>query len=40
MVDVEVFNFGYVLCMLDEGVDICMEFIVNNGKGYVFVDCN
>ncbi len=38
--DVEVLNPGHVLCTLDEGVDIRMEFTVNNGKGYVSADRN
>ena len=33
-VDVEILNPGHVLCTLDEGTEIRMEFTVNSGKGY------
>lgn len=38
--EIEVLNFEYVICNFDDGVFIYMEFIVDIGKGYVFVDCN
>jgi DNA-directed RNA polymerase alpha subunit len=33
--DVEILNPDHVLCTLDEGAEIRMEFTVNTGKGYV-----
>lgn len=33
--DVSILNPGFVLCTLDEGSEIRMEFTVNTGKGYV-----
>ena len=33
--DIEILNPDHVLCTLDEGAQIRMEFTVNNGKGYV-----
>ena len=33
--DVEILNPDHVICTLDEGAEIRMEFTVNNGKGYV-----
>ncbi len=33
--DIEVLNPEHVICTLDEGAEIRMEFTVNNGKGYV-----
>jgi DNA-directed RNA polymerase subunit alpha len=33
--DIEILNPEHVLCTLDEGAEIRMEFTVNNGKGYV-----
>jgi DNA-directed RNA polymerase subunit alpha len=33
--DIEVLNGDHVLCTLDEGAQIRMEFTVNTGKGYV-----
>jgi DNA-directed RNA polymerase subunit alpha len=38
--DVEVLNKDHVLCMLDDGAKIRMEFTVNTGKGYVPADKN
>ncbi|MEO0637237.1 MAG: DNA-directed RNA polymerase subunit alpha [Pseudomonadota bacterium] len=38
--DVEILNPGLVLCTLDEGAEIRMEFTVNTGKGYVPADRN
>ncbi len=38
--DVQVLNPGHVLCTLDEGAEIRMEFTVNTGKGYVPSDKN
>jgi DNA-directed RNA polymerase subunit alpha len=38
--DVEVLNPDLVLCTLDEGADIRMEFTVDTGKGYVPADRN
>jgi len=38
--DIEVLNPDHVLCTLDEGTDIRMEFTVNTGKGYVPADRN
>ena len=38
--DIEVLNPDLVLCTLDEGADIRMEFTVNIGKGYVPSDRN
>ncbi|MFN4010797.1 DNA-directed RNA polymerase subunit alpha [Pannonibacter carbonis] len=38
--DVEVLNPDLVLCTLDEGAEIRMEFTVNTGKGYVAADRN
>ena len=32
--DVEILNPGHVLCTLDEGTEIRMEFTINSGKGY------
>jgi len=33
--DIEILNKDHVLCTLDDGANIRMEFTVNNGKGYV-----
>jgi DNA-directed RNA polymerase subunit alpha len=33
--DVHILNPGHVICTLDEGAEVRMEFTVNNGKGYV-----
>ncbi|MGU3576268.1 DNA-directed RNA polymerase subunit alpha [Brucellaceae bacterium C25G] len=38
--DVEILNPGHVICTLDEGAEIRMEFTVNTGKGYVPADRN
>ncbi len=38
--DIEVLNKDHVLCTLDEGAEIRMEFTVNTGKGYVPADKN
>jgi len=38
--DVEILNPDLVLCTLDEGAEIRMEFTVNTGKGYVPADQN
>ncbi|MET3599103.1 DNA-directed RNA polymerase subunit alpha [Martelella mangrovi] len=38
--DIEILNPGLVLCTLDEGAEIRMEFTVNNGKGYVPAERN
>ncbi len=38
--DIEVLNPDHVLCTLDEGVEIQMEFTVNLGKGYAPSDRN
>ncbi len=38
--DIEILNPGLVLCTLDEGAEIRMEFTVDTGKGYVPADRN
>jgi DNA-directed RNA polymerase subunit alpha len=38
--DIEILNPNHVICTLDEGAEIRMEFTVNNGKGYVPADRN
>jgi DNA-directed RNA polymerase subunit alpha len=38
--DIEVLNPELVLCTLDEGADIHMEFTIDSGKGYVAADRN
>ncbi|PHP65016.1 DNA-directed RNA polymerase subunit alpha [Zhengella mangrovi] len=38
--DVEILNPDHVLCTLDQGAEIRMEFTVNAGKGYVPADRN
>ncbi|MDQ0394091.1 DNA-directed RNA polymerase subunit alpha [Labrys monachus] len=38
--DIQILNPDHVLCTLDEGAEIRMEFTVNNGKGYVAADRN
>ncbi len=38
--DVEILNPEHVICTLDEGAEIRMEFTVNTGKGYVPADRN
>jgi DNA-directed RNA polymerase subunit alpha len=38
--DIEILNGDHVLCTLDEGASVRMEFTVNTGKGYVPADRN
>jgi DNA-directed RNA polymerase subunit alpha len=38
--DIEILNPDHVLCTLDDGTEIRMEFTVDNGKGYVPADRN
>src|SRR6185436_5213196 len=38
--DIEILNKDHVLCTLDDGAQVRMEFTVNNGKGYVPADRN
>jgi DNA-directed RNA polymerase subunit alpha len=38
--DIEILNPEQVLCTLDDGAEIRMEFTVENGKGYVAADSN
>jgi len=38
--DIEVLNPGHVICTLDQGAEIRMEFTVNTGKGYVAAERN
>ncbi len=38
--DIAILNPDLVLCTLDEGAEIRMEFTVNTGKGYVAADLN
>jgi DNA-directed RNA polymerase subunit alpha len=38
--DIEILNPEQVLCTLDDGAEIRMEFTVENGKGYVAADAN
>ena len=38
--DIEVLNPGHVICTLDQGAEIRMEFTVNSGKGYVAAERN
>ncbi|MCT8991033.1 DNA-directed RNA polymerase subunit alpha [Chelativorans sp. SCAU2101] len=38
--DVEILNPDHVICTLDQGAEIRMEFTVNTGKGYVPADRN
>ncbi|MDR2312784.1 MAG: DNA-directed RNA polymerase subunit alpha [Brucellaceae bacterium] len=38
--DVEILNPDHIICTLDEGAEIRMEFTVNTGKGYVPADRN
>ncbi len=38
--DIEILNPELVLCTLDEGAEIRMEFTVDNGKGYITADRN
>ncbi|MDP2259234.1 MAG: DNA-directed RNA polymerase subunit alpha [Caulobacter sp.] len=38
--DIEILNGDHVLCTLDDGAEVRMEFTVNNGKGYVPAEKN
>jgi DNA-directed RNA polymerase subunit alpha len=38
--DIQVLNPGHVICTLDEGAEIRIEFTVNTGKGYVPAERN
>ena len=38
--DISILNPDHVICTLDEGAEMRMEFTVNNGKGYVAADRN
>ena len=38
--DIEILNPDHVLCTLDEGASVRMEFTVQNGKGYVPSEMN
>lgn len=38
--DIEILNPDHLLCTLDEGAEVRMEFKVKNGKGYVPADLN
>jgi DNA-directed RNA polymerase subunit alpha len=38
--DIEILNPEHVICTLDEGADVRMEFTVNVGKGYVAAERN
>ena len=38
--DIEILNPDHVLCTLDDGANVRMEFTVQNGKGYVPADRN
>jgi DNA-directed RNA polymerase subunit alpha len=38
--DIEILNPDHVLCTLDDGANVRMEFTVNNGKGYVPAERN
>ena len=38
--DVEILNPDHVICTLDDGAEIRMEFTVNTGKGYVAASAN
>jgi DNA-directed RNA polymerase subunit alpha len=38
--DIEILNTDHVLCTLDDGATVRMEFTVNNGKGYVPAERN
>ena len=38
--DIEILNGDHVICTLDEGASIRMEFTVQNGKGYVAAEFN
>ncbi len=38
--DVQILNPEHVICTLDQGAELRMEFTINNGKGYVAADRN
>ena len=38
--DVEILNPDHIICHLDEGADVRMEFTIATGKGYVPADRN
>ncbi|SON56049.1 DNA-directed RNA polymerase subunit alpha [Hartmannibacter diazotrophicus] len=38
--DIEILNPGHVICTLDDGAEIRIEFTVDTGKGYVAADRN
>ncbi len=38
--DVQILNPDHVLCTLDQGAELRVEFTINNGKGYVAADRN
>jgi DNA-directed RNA polymerase subunit alpha len=38
--DIEILNPGHVICTLDQGAEIRIEFTVNTGKGYVSAERN
>jgi DNA-directed RNA polymerase subunit alpha len=38
--DVQILNPEHVICSLDQGAELRMEFTINNGKGYVAADRN
>jgi DNA-directed RNA polymerase subunit alpha len=38
--DIEILNPGHVICTLDQGAEIRIEFTVNSGKGYVSAERN
>jgi DNA-directed RNA polymerase subunit alpha len=38
--DIEVLNPSHVICTLDQGAEVRMEFTVNSGKGYVAAERN
>jgi DNA-directed RNA polymerase subunit alpha len=38
--DVQILNPDHVICTLDQGAELRMEFTINNGKGYVPADRN
>ncbi|MEM7071295.1 MAG: DNA-directed RNA polymerase subunit alpha [Pseudomonadota bacterium] len=38
--DIEILNPDHLICTLDKGANVNMEFVVNTGKGYVPADIN
>lgn len=38
--DVQILNPEHVICTLDQGAEVRMEFTINNGKGYVSAEKN